>query len=198
MNGSPVTRPSLLLRIRNPRDEQAWAQFVELYAPLVHRYGRRYGLQEADAADLAQEVLQIVISSASHFEYDPHRGKFRGWLLTVTRNKLRRLWASEARRPRATGDTNVRGLIEQQPDPDADEDAWNREYQRRLLSLAAERTRNSFTESTWLAFWWTTREGKPPRAVAEELGISIGAVYIAKSRVLSRLREVVRQLDDEP
>jgi len=188
MGSSPVTRPSLLVRIRDARDEQAWRQFVEIYAPLVDHYGRKHGLQPADAADLAQEVLQVVASVAGRFEYDPQRGSFRGWLFTVTRNKLRRLLARQRRQPRATGDSGVRGLLEQQPSPESDEADWNREHQRRVFSWAARRIRGSFRDSTWKAFWQTAVEDRPAQAVAEELGVTIGAVYIAKSRVLARLR----------
>ena len=197
MCGSPNTRPSLLVRIRDARDDQAWRQFVEIYAPLVDRYGRKHGLQPADAADLAQEVLQVVASAADRFRYDPQRGSFRGWLFTVTRNKLRRLHAQRRRQPLATGDSAVRGMIEQQPSPEPDEDIWNQEYQRRLFSWAAGQIRDSFQDSTWRAFWQTAVEDRPARSVAEELGMTVGAVYIAKSRVLARLRRVVRQLEDE-
>jgi RNA polymerase sigma factor (sigma-70 family) len=197
MSGSPVTRPSLLLRIRDTRDEQAWRQFVEIYAPLVDGYGRKHGLQEADAADLAQEVLQVVASTAARFEYDPRRGTFRGWLFTVTRNKLRRLIARRKRQPLATGDSGVRGMIEQQPSPESDQADWDRDYQRRVFCFAAEQVRGSFRDATWQAFWRTAVENRPAPAVAEELGMTVGAVYIARSRVLARLRRVVRELADE-
>ena len=197
MDKSPATRPSLLVRIRDTRDEQAWRQFVEIYAPLVDHYGRKHGLQAADAADLAQEVLQVVTSTVARFDYDPRRGSFRGWLFTVTRNKLRRLAARRQRQPRATGETAVRELIEQQASPEPDEDAWNQEYQRRLFTWAAGQIRDRFQDSTWRAFWRTAVEDEPAQSVADELGMTLGAVYIAKSRVLSRLRRLVRQVTDE-
>jgi RNA polymerase sigma factor (sigma-70 family) len=197
MSGSPVTRASLLLRIRDSRDEQAWRQFVEIYAPLVDHYGRKCGLQAADAADLAQEVLQVVARVVNRFEYDPRRGSFRGWLFTVTRNKLRKLLARDRRAARGTGDSNVRELIEQQPGADGEEAEWNQEYQRRLFSWAAGQIRDNFRDSTWRAFWETAVEDRPARLVAEELGMTVGAVYIARSRVLARLRQIVRQVEDE-
>ena len=83
MTESPVTRASLLLRLRDPRDVEAWGEFVEVYGPLVYDYGRRHGLQDADAADLTQEVLRAVAWSAGEFRYDPSRGMFRSWLFTV-------------------------------------------------------------------------------------------------------------------
>src|SRR5262245_8475014 len=85
---TPLTRASLLVRIRDGSDRDAWQQFVEVYAPVVYRYARRRGLQDADAADLMQEVMRSVAAAAGRLDYDPTRGSFRGWLFTVTRNKL--------------------------------------------------------------------------------------------------------------
>lgn len=89
MAEAPTTRPSLLVRIRDRRDRQAWAQFVDLYGPLVYGFGRRQGLQDADAVDLMQDVLRTVAGAVGPLDYDPRRGTFRGWLFTVARNRLR-------------------------------------------------------------------------------------------------------------
>src|SRR5436309_1969714 len=89
MGDSPITRPSLLVRIRDTRNDQAWSQFVEVYAPLIYGFARKHGLQDADAADLTQDVLRVVASTIGGLEYDRQRGSFRGWLVTVVRNKLR-------------------------------------------------------------------------------------------------------------
>ena len=105
MNASPNTRQSLLIRIRDTRDELAWREFVEMYAPLIHAYGRRRGLQDADAADIAQQVLQSVALAIPGFQYNPTQGSFRGWLFTVTRNHLLKTLQKARRVPTATGDT---------------------------------------------------------------------------------------------
>jgi RNA polymerase sigma-70 factor (ECF subfamily) len=196
MSNSPTTRPSLLLRIRDARDNDAWAQFVDIYAPLVYGFARRRGLQNADASDLMQEVLRAVARAAPALDYDQRKGSFRGWLFTVTRNKLRDYAESQSRHPQGSGDTREHQLLEQQPDL-AEQEAtrWDCEYQRRLFSWAAERVRNEFETSTWQAFWATSVEGKSPREVAKALEISVGAVYIAKSRILTRLRQVVQQIE---
>ncbi len=89
MATGPVTRPSLLVRIRDLADQKAWEQFVELYARLVYGFARKRGLQEADASDLTQEVLRAVAAAATRLEYDPGLGSFRAWLYTVTCNKFR-------------------------------------------------------------------------------------------------------------
>ena len=192
MTVTPHTRLSLLLRLRDAADHDAWQQFVELYAPLVYRFARQRGLQDADAADLTQNVLLAVARSWQQVPYDPARGKFRTWLFTVARNKLntfltqsRRL--SERVQPLADNDVP-------QPEEMAQ---WEQEYQQQLFHWAAEQVKGQFQSSTWLAFWATSVENRSPAAVAEQLGISTGAVYIARSRVLARLREAVQQIEEE-
>jgi RNA polymerase sigma-70 factor (ECF subfamily) len=197
MADTPPTRPSLLVRIRDARDSQAWAQFVEVYAPLVYAYGRRHGLQDADAADLTQDALRVVCAAIRSFEYDPRRGSFRGWLLTVVRNRLYRLRARQARPGEGSGDTSAHEQLAAVAAPDEREDEWEREYERRQFHWAAEQVRGQVQEATWQAFWRTAVEGQSGQEVAAELGISVAAVYLAKSRVMARLKEMVRQLQEE-
>src|SRR5262249_39907355 len=147
-------RPSLLLRLRDPRDGQAWAQFEELYGPLVHGFARRHGLQDADAADLTQEVLSRVAGAVKGLDYGPRRGSFRGWLFTVVRNQLRKFWRRRRRQEQGAGDTGVLHLLEEQPAREPDEAAgWDEEYGRRLFTYAAAQVRSDFKGSTWQAFW---------------------------------------------
>jgi RNA polymerase sigma-70 factor (ECF subfamily) len=197
MTQSDATRPSLLVKIKDHHDRQAWGQFVEIYAPLVYEMARSRGLQDSDAADLTQEVLRSVCHAVGRLEYDPRKGTFRGWLRTVTRNALCTFFEAQQRVPRGSGDSSLQAWLEEQPARDDDEAFWDCQYQRRLLAYAAEQVRNSFEDATWQAFWQTAVEGKPGKAVAASLGMTVGAVYIAKSRVLSRIKEQVRQLIDE-
>ena len=198
MTSSPHTRPSLLVRIRDAADREAWRQFVDLYAPLVYRFARRRGLQDADAADLAQDVLHAVARSSERLEYDPRKGSFRGWLFTVARNKLHTFLRRRERQRRRTADVPVDRLAEEPAAPESEEEAlWEQEYQQRLFDWAAEQVRGHFQNRTWQAFWRTAVEGRSPREVAEALGLSVGAVYIAKSRVLARLKEQVQLMQLE-
>ena len=197
MPNGPATRPSLLLRIRNSDDRQAWSQFVEVYAPVVYRFARRRGLQDADAADVTQNVLRAVAGAAPRLDYDRTRGSFRGWLYTVSRNKLNSFLASERRQARGGGDPSVQRLLENQPAPAEDVDLWQQEYERGLFAWAADVVRGTFQEPTWKAFWETAVEGRSAREVAVETGMSPGAVYIAKSRVLARLRERIAELEGD-
>ncbi len=192
-----ATRPSLLVRIKDHRDRRAWGQFVEIYAPLVYETARRRGLQDSDAADLTQEVLRSVAGAVARLDYDPGKGSFRGWLYTVTRNALNTYFETQRRVPRGTGDSAVQAWLEDQPARDDGSATWDQDYERRLLAYAAEQVRASFEDATWQAFWQTAVEGKPGKTVAASLGMTVGAVYIAKSRVLGRIKEQVRQLLDE-
>src|SRR5437016_12581192 len=117
MDESPLTRPSLLVRLRDPRDWQAWGQFVDAYAPLVYGFARKHGLQDADAADLTQDVLRAVAGAIGKLNYDPRRGSFRGWFFTVVRNKLRNFLSASKRQDQGSGDTGVQNRLEAQPSP---------------------------------------------------------------------------------
>jgi RNA polymerase sigma-70 factor (ECF subfamily) len=199
MSDAPATRLSLLVRLRDARDDGAWSQFVEIYAPLVYGFARKHGLQDADAADLTQDVLQAVSGGIRRLDYDPRRGTFRGWLFTVVRNKLRNFLAAQGRPGRGTGDTDAQHLLQELPDRAHDETAWwDQEYERRVFAWAAEQARGAFRESTWQAFWQTAVEGKTGPAVARTLGLSVAAVYLAKGRVMTRLREIIQETLDEP
>jgi RNA polymerase sigma-70 factor (ECF subfamily) len=198
MTDSPSTRPSLLLRLRDSQDERAWAEFLEIYGPLVRRLAMRRGLQEADAADLTQEVFRVVAMAIDRWDPNPARGSFRGWLFRIARNLMVNLLEAQRRDPRGTGDSEFQALLEQQPVPDGEASAlFEGEYRRQLFAWAAERVRGEFRATTWDAFWWVAVEGHDPSAVAGRLGISDGAVYVAKSRVMARLRRTIEQLEGD-
>ncbi len=193
----PITRASLLVRIRDARDQEAWRQFVRIYAPVVYGYARERGLQDADAADLTQEVLRAVSAAAGRLNYDPKRGSFRGWLFTVAHHKVYDLLAQQRRQGRGTGGADGQERLEAQPARDEDKALWDREYEQRLFNWAAEQVREHFHDSTWQAFWQTAVDGKSGKEVAEHLGMTVAAVYLAKSRVMARLRVQIQQLDGD-
>src|SRR5262249_48200537 len=147
------------------------------------------GLQDADAADLMQEVLRAVARAVARLEYDPGRGSFRSWLYTVTRNQLYNFLARQRRQVRGSGDTDAYGGLEGRPAPRDEAGLWDRESEQRVFAWAAEQVRGEFQEATWQAFWQTAVEGKGAKEVGAALGMSVGAVYVAKSRALARLRE---------
>ena len=195
----PLTRVSLLNRLKDGGDNQAWTAFVRLYGPVIYGFARKRGLQDADAADLMQEVMRSVARNAEKLDYDPNRGTFRGWLYTVTRNKIYNFLSAQKNRARAVGDSANHERLEAIPgrvDAEADAD-WDREYQRRMSARAMERVKGEFQSNTWRAFWGTAVEGRPAAEVGTDLEMTPGAVYVAKSRVLARLRTEVQRLQSE-
>jgi RNA polymerase sigma-70 factor (ECF subfamily) len=185
------TPSSLLERLRQPFEPQAWARFVALYAPLIYSWGRRAGLQESDAADLAQDVFVTLLRVLPTFTYDRNRS-FRRWLRTVTLNQ----WRKGRNRPgdRALGGED--GDVEAVDASDDLEAFWEAEYREHLVGRALRIMRADFEEATWKACWETVALGRPAAEVAAELGLSVGAVYAAKFRVLGRLRGELQGLLD--
>ncbi len=192
----PPTRVSLLLRLRDPRDAAAWREFVELYLPLVYGYARKQGLQDADAADLAQEVLAAVAAAVGRLEYSPERGSFRNWLFTVVRHKLIDWQRGQGNRVQGSGDTATHQALEQCPVPQGEPAEWEEEWRRQVFRWACEQVRREVTEPTWQAFWRTAFEEQPGKQVAGDLGLTVAAVYHARSRVLARLKELVQSAQE--
>jgi RNA polymerase sigma factor (sigma-70 family) len=196
MSEAPATRPSLLVRLRDSQDERAWGEFVEIYHPLVYRLARQRGLQDADAADLVQEVFRAVAVAVSRYDPDPAKGSFRGWLATIARNLTVNLLRAQRRQFQGSGETGMIQLLEAQPAPTCEESAiFDAEYRRRLLAWAADRVRGEFSEPAWQAFWRTAVDGCPPKDVAKALGMTLGTVYQYKSRVVARIRREIEQIE---
>lgn len=193
---APPTRPSLLVRLRDGRDQQAWFQFVDLYAPLVYDYARQHHLQDADAADLMQIVLRVIVSAVRKLEYDPRRGSFRGWLLTIVRTQLANIRRRKHDYCKGTGKSATQRFLEELPAAEADASTWDLEYNRRLFAWAAKQVRPEVRVATWQAFWQTSVEGKAAREVAGTLDLTVAAVHLAKSRVMARLKAALRDIRD--
>ena len=191
MTEIPPTRPSLLLRLRDPRDGDAWAEFLDLYAPLVYGYAHKQGLQDADAADLTQDVLAAVAGAVGRLEYDPARGAFRNWLFTIVRRKLANWRRGQRNRPDGSNET-----LEQCPAPQAGEAEWEAEWRERLFAWACEQVRRDVADVAWQAFARTALHGQPCKQVAADLDLNVAAVYLARSRVLARLKELVRSVQE--
>jgi RNA polymerase sigma-70 factor, ECF subfamily len=177
---------SLVNRLK-ARDPEGWRRFTLVYGPLVYGWGRRAGLQDNDAADLGQEVFQAVARGIDGFRRDRPDDTFRGWLWTITRNKVREHFRRQADQPRAEGGSasldRLRQVEAEEDPPLEDSDATA------LAHRAIALIQGDFAETTWQAFWRTAVDGQAPANVAADLGLSVAAVYMARSRVLARLRE---------
>src|SRR5262245_57892074 len=185
---SPLTRASLLVQLRDGANHAAWREFMDLYGPVVYGFARKRGLQDADAADVTQDVLRSVSTAIGRLDYDRTHGTFRGWLFTITRNKVFNFLSARRIRPQASGDSTTNRMLDSHPDSNDASEAWELEYQRRLASIAMEKVRNEFQENTWRAFHMTAVEGQPAGDVSRLIGMSTGAIYVARSRVLARLK----------
>jgi RNA polymerase sigma-70 factor (ECF subfamily) len=187
MQATPV---SLLERLRLPDGQVAWERFVQLYTPLLCQWARRLGLHGADADDLVQDVFAVLVRKLPEFRYDP-RKRFRGWLWTVTINKVR-----EKKRQPAAAVQAGDGALNEVPAPDDAEAAAEAEYRECLVRRALELLRPEIEPATWKAFWECAMADRPAADVAAELGLSVDSVYAAKSRVLRRLRRELEGLLD--
>ena len=200
MSQIPETRASLILRLPSVADAAAWREFISIYEPFVYRFARRGGLQDADARELVQNVMLSVARAVGRWRPDAQRGRFRTWLFKIARNQLFDLTERLRRNSGMAGGSSLFDTLHQR----TGHDAWSSEefrlsHRRELFRWAADRVRASIKHATWQAFWQTAVEEKTVEDVAQELGISVGAVYIARSRVLSKLRDEVKKWegDDE-
>lgn len=193
----PETRASLILRLPSAADAEAWREFVSIYDPFVYRFARRGGLQDADARELVQNVLLSVARAVGRWRPDGERGKFRTWLFRIARNQLIDL-SRKRNVAAARGGTTMLGVLDQLPASNR----WTSDnvmlsHRRELFRFAADRVRATVHESTWRAFWMTAVEDRPADEAARNLDLSVGAVYIARSRVMSRLRDEIKKWEDE-
>lgn len=196
-SSDPGSVSSTLLERVKARRPEAWSRLVDLYGPVVYRWSRQSGVGPEDAADLVQEVFRAVATHVADFRRARPGDSFRAWLATITRNKIRDHFRRRDR-PRARGGTDAQQQLLQVPGPSetsatsapdgrADADGL---LSRRALDLI----RAEFENRTWEAFWRSAIEGHCPGHIAEDLGISVNAVYKAKSRVLRRLRRELGEL----
>jgi RNA polymerase sigma-70 factor (ECF subfamily) len=199
LRGSAVaeTSVSLLERLRRQPGSEAWARLVDVYAPLVRGWLRRQGVAEADADDLTQEVLAVLVRELPQFRHNGRPGAFRAWLRGVTANRLRGFWRARQARPEAAGGDKFEAALNQLEDPhSALSRQWDEEHDRHVLRRLQELIEPEFSAAAWRAFRRTVLDGARAAVVAAELGMSVNAVLLAKSRVLRRLREEARGLVD--
>ncbi len=187
MTDTPAT---LLDRLRRPGDPAAWDQFVHLYTPLLYRWAQQLGLGPAEAADLVQDVFVTLLKALPEFRYDRRRS-FRAWLCTLVRNRYRDARRKHAPVPAGSG---LDGLAGPAADPALEVDET--EYRHYLADRALQLAKRDFAPETWRAFWGVVVDGRPAGEVATELGITVNAVYLARGRVLRRLREALEGLMD--
>lgn len=183
------TSLSLLQQLRQSPD-QTWDRLHEIYAPLIRKWLIRYDMQESDADDVTQEVLMAVSKDLESFEHNGRPGAFRAWLKGILVNRLREFWRRRDRQATASGGSDMNRRLAELDDPASQITViWNNEHDQHVLRKLLTIVQPRFERNTWTAFCRTMFEGAKPQIVAEELGMTVNAVVIAKSRVLNRLRQ---------
>lgn len=191
------TSASFLDSLRHASDDGAWSRLVDLYSPLIRGWLMRRGAAAGDVDDIAQEVLTVVVRRFPEFRREPQTGAFRGWLRKIAQNCLLDHWKRNKNRPLAVGGTDFGDIVRQLADPQSDlSKLWDREHDEHVTQYLLKLIRPDFSEKTWKAFQRFAIDGLSADEVANELGTTANAVFIAKSRVMSALRERGRGLID--
>jgi RNA polymerase sigma-70 factor (ECF subfamily) len=192
--GEVRTGSSLLVLLREPADPEAWKRFVQRYTPVVANWCRRWCLQSADIDEVTQEVLLKLVRGISKFPYDPAKGHFRGWLLTLTHNVWRDIRDRRKRTGWASGDPHVQHLLEEQEDRVGLSEALDQEFLVEVYEEAKARVQLRVSRATWQAFQLLALEERPGAEVAAQLGMKVAAAYAARRRVQKMLAAEVHKL----
>jgi RNA polymerase sigma-70 factor, ECF subfamily len=195
MSQWPETSESLILRIRDPQDGLAWSQFMAIYQPVVYRLSRRRGLQHADAEDLCQRVFISVAKAIENWESQDEGPRFRNWLNRVARNAILNA-ITRVKPDRATGTSSIQDLLLELPANSDVTKAVLNESHMESYRWAAKQVKAEFSASTWAMFLETTIKGRCIADVAAGLGCSSGAVYVARCRVMQRIKDKVNEVSD--
>lgn len=195
----PETRITLLQRLGDQDDNAAWTEFCAIYERVIYRIALKFGLQDADAREVTQEVLLTVSRRIRKFDIEG-KGRFRSWLSTVARNAtidlLRASRVGTGNRV-ASGDSDVRRHIENAEYTPEESAIFDAESKREQFRWAADQVRAAVSDSTWSAFWSTAVQGESTAEVADRLGISVGAVYVARCRTLNKIKRLIEPFRDE-
>lgn len=192
-----VTRASLILRLKDAENVAAWDEFAAIYAPVIFRVATSRGFQEADAENLVQEVFLAVANSVASWLEREDRGRFRPRLLRIARNESIDMLTERATRPLGRDGSTADRVLANLPAYDEFSSALDLEYERAVFHWAAEEVRAVVSEQTWDAFWLTSIDGLPVTEVAERLKIRPGNVYVSRSRMMSRIKQLVEDYEDE-
>jgi RNA polymerase sigma-70 factor (ECF subfamily) len=191
----PETRPSLILRIQGPRNELAWSEFVATYEPFLQHLIARQGVPPGHVADVTQQVLAAIARSVEQWQDDGGQASFRRWLNRVSKNLVIKFMNRERRQVGGRGGTDFWEQLQQVTDT-ASAEAEDGRYEYELVVWAAQQVRSEFRETSWRAFWATLIEGRSVNAVAAELNVTPGSIYMSRSRIMARIQAKLGELTD--
>lgn len=196
MKSTPNTRYTLIGKLRNPQDIEAWEEFSAIYQPLIFRMCRAKGLQHADATDVTQDVLTRVAKAIESFDHEQQGATFRGWLFRITRNLVTDFFRKRSANPTVQAESTLHLIADVEPNR-AEAAEFQTEYQRQMFWVVAKDVKLQVKEATWLAFQKTELEQQSVDQVAKDLRMSKGAVYVARSRVIARFKKEVERRTNE-
>lgn len=183
------TSITLLDSLRDPENQDGWQRLCLLYQPLLVAWLKKYDVQSCDADDLTQEVLMTVCKSISSFEHSGRPGAFRAWLKSILVNRLRNFWRTRDRKPHSPGGSSIEERLLQLEDPASQlSQLWDQQHDRFVMKQLLELTQRHFSDESWELFVRVAIRGESAETVARERGVSLNSVFIAKSRILRRLR----------
>lgn len=190
----PTTRVSLILRLNNRQDAEAWEEFVAIYHPMIWRIAKRLGMSDVDASDACQNTMFRLTQVVHKWSPSENNATFRGWLYRVARNCMLRQFEKNIKQAQTISDDESQNYFEQMAaEPDNSDSAYQLEFQRQVFANAAEKVRPTFNNVYWQSFWLTYVKNNDIKDVAKILDTTVSTVYVARSRVLKRIRdEVVR------
>lgn len=191
----PETRASLILRLQDSDDIAAWDEFAAIYTPVLFRVALKRGFQRADAENLVQEVLLAVARSISPWLERADRGRFRPWLLRIARNASYDLFTARATRQLGKDGEEGERILAELPDRNSLTSALDLEHEREVFLWAANQVRSSVADRTWQAFWLTQIDGMAPEQASEKLGMRVANIYIARCRIMARIKELVTHFE---
>lgn len=191
----PETRHSLITKLQNSSDDEAWSEFVRLYEPFLQRVVERQGVPARHVPDVTQQVFGAIARSVEGWTPDGHPDSFRRWVHRVARNIVIKFMTRERRHPTAQGGSSIVELLHAVADEPDEQLA--RRYEYELVVWAAGQVRDEFRETSWRAFWGTLIEQRDVQDVAAELGVSPGSIYMSRSRIMARLRQKLAEVSDD-
>lgn len=193
---SPLeTRKSLIVRLKNEQNDSAWRDFVCTYEGFLNRLVRRQGVPERHVPDVTQQILLAIATSVDGWNDDGNTASFRRWLTTVSRNVVVRFMSRERKQAAGVGGSDLIAAL-QNVEAAPDENSV-RLYEHELVVWAAEQVRHEFLETSWRAFWLTVIDGQSVDAVAGELGVSPGSIYMSRSRIMAKIKAKVVEVNDQ-
>ncbi len=186
------TRKSLLIRVRDPHDSQAWREFYSIYGPMIYRYARLRGLSASDAEEIRDQCMAVVVEKIGGFTYDRSRGRFKSWLHRIANHKI--ITTFRKRRVKQADSFELKAVVSEEPGPD---ELWDQEWRNKHLRYCVQQIKQEVPRHHYLAFRMLTFEGRSVPEVCEELEMNSNQVYKAKSRILERIRQKVGELGIE-